>query len=79
MIELNQNQPSAHLRDDVESLKQLTAHRRDKYKQQSHSLLGLRHHATTSLASPGAWLKQLPTRFVLHTVVALTVPLALLL
>ncbi len=79
MIELNRNQPSSPLRGDVEGLKQLAAHRRDRYRQQSQSLKGLRNRAALSLSHPGTWLKQLPTRFVLHTVVALTVPLALLL
>lgn len=79
MIELNRNRPSPQLRDDVEGLKKLAAHRRDRYRQQSQSLKGLRLRAAASLSSPGSWLKQVPTRFVLHTVVALTVPLALLL
>ncbi|NTU78359.1 MAG: SH3 domain-containing protein [Chloroflexales bacterium] len=79
MIELNRNQSSSQLRGDVEGLKQLAAHRRDKYRQHSRSFYGLRHRATASLASPGTWLRTLPTRFVLHAVVALTVPLALLL
>ncbi len=79
MIELNRNQPSSQLRGDVEGLKQLAARRRDRYRQQSQSLRGLRYRAAASLASPSTWLRRLPTRFLLHTVVALTVPLALLL
>jgi cell wall-associated NlpC family hydrolase len=79
MIELKRNQPPAPLRGDVEGLKQRVASRRERYKQHSRSLAGLRSQAAGSLASPGAWFKTLPTRFLLHTVVALTVPLALLL
>ena len=79
MIELNRNQPTSHLRSDVEELTQLVTHRRNRYKQQSRSLFGLRHRVASSLASPSTWLRQIPTRFVLHTVVAFTVPMAFLL
>lgn len=79
MIELKRNQPPAPLRGDVEGLKQRAASRRERYRQHNRSLSGLRSRAAGSIASPGAWLKTLPTRFLLHTVVALTVPLALLL
>lgn len=79
MIELNRNQSPAQMRGDVEGLRQRAASRRNRYRQQSHSLAGLRSRFAASVASPGAWLTALPTRFLLHTVVALTVPLALLL
>lgn len=82
MIELNRNQTSSSTSlpsDDVERLQQLASQRRDRYKQHSRSFSQLRHHAAQTVASPGSWLKLLPTRFLLHTIVALTVPTALLL
>jgi len=79
MIELNRDQSPAPQRDDVESLRQRAASSRDQYKQRSRSFTGLRSRAATSMGAPGSWLLKLPTRFLLHTVVALTVPLALLL
>jgi cell wall-associated NlpC family hydrolase len=79
MIELKRNQSSARLRGDVEGLSQRVANRRERYKQQSRSFTGLRNRVAATFSSPGTWLNALPTRFFLHTVVALTVPLALLL
>lgn len=79
MIELNRNQPPVQLRGDVEGLKQRAATRRERYRQQTRSFAGIRSRAAASFASPGAWFTTIPTRFLLHTVVALTVPLALLL
>ena len=79
MIELNRTQPPVSTRGDVESLRQRAAQRRERYRQQSRSLAGIRTQAVTSFGSPGTWLSAIPTRFLLHTVVALTVPLALLL
>lgn len=79
MIELKRNQSPAQLRGDIQNLKQRATERRDRYRRQSHSIEGLRHRAAAALSSPGTWVARLPTRFVLHTVVALMVPLALLL
>ncbi len=78
MIELKRNLPPARLRGDIEGLNQRAASRRDRYRQYSRSFASLRRQAAR-FASPGAWLTALPARFLLHTVVALTVPLALLL
>ncbi|MFV9505102.1 MAG: SH3 domain-containing protein [Oscillochloridaceae bacterium umkhey_bin13] len=80
MIELNRNQTSSPLpSDDVERLQQLATQRRDRYRQHSRSFSQFRRRATQTAASPRSWLKLLPTRFLLHTIVALTVPTALLL
>jgi uncharacterized protein YgiM (DUF1202 family) len=79
MIELNRNHTSSQHEGDVEKLKQLAASRRDRYRQQRRSLAGLGHLTTGTLASPRIWLTNLPLRFLLHGVVALTLPLALLL
>jgi cell wall-associated NlpC family hydrolase len=79
MIELNRNQSPAALRGDVEGLRKRAASRREQYRQQRLSFGALRGRAAGSLNSPGAWLTTVPTRYLLHAVVALTVPLALLL
>lgn len=79
MIELNRNQVPGSLRSDIEDLKQRAASRRHRYRQRSRSIAGLRKRTASALLSPGTWFSHLPTRFLLHTVVALTVPLALLL
>lgn len=79
MIELNRNQPSSQLRNDVEGLRQRAADRRDRYRHQNRSFTGFRNNVVAPLLSPGASLRNLPTRFLLHAVVALTVPMALLL
>ncbi|NTW03656.1 MAG: SH3 domain-containing protein [Oscillochloris sp.] len=79
MIELNRNQPPAQLRTDLQSLQRRAAHRRDRYRQSFQPLADLHTIATSALSSPGSKLSKLPARFLLHTVVVLTVPLALLL
>lgn len=79
MIELNRTQAPASSRGDVEALRQRATSKRNRYKQQSRSLAGLSTRIGRSLGSPASWFSRIPTRFLLHTVVALTVPLALLL
>jgi len=79
MIELNRNQPPAQLRTDLQSLQRRAAHRRDRHRQSFQPFADLNSIVTSAFRSPGAWLSQLPARFLLHTVVILTVPLALLL
>lgn len=79
MIELNRNQPPTQLRDDLQTLQQRAAHRRDRYRQSHRPFEGTRSIVATALKSPGTWFKKLPVRFLLHTVIILTVPLALLL
>jgi uncharacterized protein YgiM (DUF1202 family) len=78
MIELNRNQSPAQLRSDVESLRQRAASGRERYRQQRRSFAGFRTRVT-SLTAPGSWLVKLPARLLIHTVIALTIPLALLL
>ncbi|WP_129629229.1 SH3 domain-containing protein [Candidatus Oscillochloris fontis] len=79
MIELNRNQPPAHLHTDLEDLQSRAAHHRDRHKQSFQPLADLHRTLAAALRSPGSWFSKLPTRFLLHTVVVLTVPLALLL
>lgn len=79
MIELNRNPSSTPQRSDVDGLQRRAASHRQQYRQQNRSIASLRQRATTSFAAPGTWLAQLPTRFLLHIVIILTVPLALLL
>ncbi|GAB4447655.1 MAG: SH3 domain-containing protein [Chloroflexi bacterium OHK40] len=79
MIELKRNQSPAQLGGDIEDLRQRAASRRNRYRQLNRPFAELRTRAAGGLGSPGAWLTHLPTRFLLHTIVALTVPTALLL
>ncbi|NTV62895.1 MAG: SH3 domain-containing protein [Oscillochloris sp.] len=79
MIELNRNQPPAQLRTDLEALQTRAAHRRDRYRQSTQPLADLNSAFASVLRSPGPWFAKVPARFLLHTVVVLTVPLALLL
>lgn len=78
MIELNRHQPSSQLRNDLKRLQERATNRRDRYRQVSRPFAGLRTSGGT-LPSPGKLLRLLPARFLLHSVVALLVPLALLL
>jgi cell wall-associated NlpC family hydrolase len=76
MIELNRNQPS-QLRNDMQGLQERASQRRDRYRQATRPLAALRD--LSALAIPATWRRHLPARFLLHTVVALLVPIALLL
>jgi len=79
MIELNRNQPPPQLRTDLQSLQRRAAHRRDRHRQSFQPFADLNSVVASALSSPGSWFSKLPARFLLHTVVILTVPLALLL
>lgn len=79
MIELNRNQPPAQLRPDLQSLQRRAAHRRDRHRQSFRPFAELNSVVSSAFRSPGLWFSKLPARFLLHTVVILTVPLALLL
>ncbi len=79
MIEPNRNQPPVQLSSDLETLQERASQRRDRHRQHQRSLSGLFGLTQESIATPRLWFKYLPTRFLLHTVVALLVPLALLL
>lgn len=79
MIELNRNRSLSPLSGDVESLTRRVVVRRRRYQQTGHTFSYLLHRLATSLSSPGAWISHLPARFLIHLVVALTIPLAILL
>jgi cell wall-associated NlpC family hydrolase len=79
MIELNRNQPPSQLHTDLQSLQRRATHRHDLHRQSFQPLADLNGAIASGLGSPGTWLSKLPTRFLLHTVVVLTVPLSLLL
>ncbi|MEI7646305.1 MAG: SH3 domain-containing protein [Chloroflexales bacterium] len=79
MIELNRNQPPSQLRTDLQSLQRRAAHRRDHHRQNFQPFADLSRIIASALSSPGSWLTKLPARFLLHTVIILTVPLALML
>jgi cell wall-associated NlpC family hydrolase len=76
MIELNRNQATPQLRSDMKLLQERATKRRSSLS--TRSLAGLRITGV-SISSPGSWLRHLPARFLIHTVVALILPLALLL
>jgi cell wall-associated NlpC family hydrolase len=79
MIELNSNRAPSQQPSDVERLKRLANSQRDRYRQQRRSFADLSHRATTTFGSPRLWLMRLPIRFLLHAIIAFTLPLALLL
>jgi uncharacterized protein YgiM (DUF1202 family) len=79
MIELNRNQPPVPLDSDLEALQERATQGRDRHKQRQRSFNAFFSLTQASASTPRAWFKYLPTRFLLHTVVALLVPLALLL
>jgi cell wall-associated NlpC family hydrolase len=79
MIELNSNRAPSQQPSDVERLKRLANSQRDRYRQQRRSFADLSHRATTTFGSPRLWLTRLPLRFLLHGIIALILPLALLL
>ncbi|RRR67361.1 MAG: glycoside hydrolase [Candidatus Viridilinea halotolerans] len=79
MIELNRNRMPGQPQSDVEQLKQIAASRRDRYRQQQHSVADLSRLVVNLLTSPKLWFAHLPLRFLLHSIVALVLPLALLL
>lgn len=79
MIELNTKRMPAPSQSDVEQLQQIAANRRDRYRQQRHSVADLSGLIVNLLTSPKLWFAHLPLRFLLHTVIALILPLALLL
>ncbi|WP_129670441.1 SH3 domain-containing protein [Candidatus Chloroploca sp. Khr17] len=79
MIELNRNQPSSDLRSSTEHLQQQASRRHDRYRQQSHPFAGLRSSGIVAFLHPRTWVSYLPTRFILHAIIALMIPLALLL
>jgi len=79
MIELKHNKPASQLRADLQSLQRRATSRRDHHRQSFQPFADLNRVISSALASPGSWIAKLPARFLLHTVVILTVPLALLL
>lgn len=76
MIELNRNQATPQLRNDMKRLQERATRRRSSLW--TRSLAGIQLSGA-SIPSPGSWLRLLPARFLLHTVVALLLPLALVL
>lgn len=79
MIELNRNPSPLPLRSEVEHLQQRVSRQRQRFRRQRRSLAALRSYLATTLFAPNAWFSRLPARFLIHMMVALTVPLALVL
>ena len=77
MIELNSHRPSSQAATELEDLQKRADSRRDRFRKHSNPLKNFQAHLTTLSASPRLWLKQLPSRYLIHTIVALTVPSAL--
>ena len=77
MIELNSNHPPSQALSDLEQLQERAISRRDRFRHSSSTFSSLRTGLMTLSASPRHWFKKLPTRYLLHTIVALTVPAAL--
>ncbi len=77
MIELKHKRNASE--HDIAGLKHVASSQRDRYHQQTRALLSAWQQLREAIVSPGSWLQRLPTRYFLHAIVALTVPLALLL
>jgi cell wall-associated NlpC family hydrolase len=77
MIELNPNHRPSQALSDLERLQQVATSRRDRFRQQTFSINSVYNSLTALSASPIHWFKKFPARYLLHTVVAFTVPAAL--
>jgi cell wall-associated NlpC family hydrolase len=77
MIELNRNYSSPRVSNELERLQERASYRRDRHRQQTQALNGLHGVVSSASASPFLRLRQLPPRYLLHSVVALVVPVAL--
>jgi uncharacterized protein YgiM (DUF1202 family) len=77
MIELNPNHRPSQALSDLERLQQAATSRRDRFRQQTFSFNGICDSLTALSTSPIHWFKKLPARYLLHTVIAFTVPTAL--
>src|SRR5689334_12698168 len=64
---------------DLEVLQQRANRHRQRHSRISRSLTAQWHQASTALGSPTRSLTRLPARFLLHVIVALVLPIAVLL
>src|SRR5919197_427232 len=71
--------PLSHDSGDLNRLQQRADRQRQRHRQQSHSLEAQRQHLRNTFGSPVRSITRLPARFLLHTVVALVLPIAVLL
>ncbi len=77
MIEPRYTTPLRSMRKDLRELQERTHQQRQRYKQCSHSIIRIQTFFASLFSSPMQTLQRLPSRYVLHLVVALIVPLAL--
>jgi uncharacterized protein YgiM (DUF1202 family) len=71
--------PLSHDSGDLNRLQQRADRQRQRHQQQSRSLATQRQHLRNTFGSPVRSITRLPARFLLHTIVALVLPLAVLL
>jgi cell wall-associated NlpC family hydrolase len=71
--------PLSHDSGDLNRLQQRADRQRQRHQQLSHSLAAQRQHLRNTFGSPLRSITRLPARFLLHTVVALVLPIAVLL
>ncbi len=80
MLELNRNTvSSSHVQNDVEALQQRASDRRHRYRQITGVVAGVYSSIGSLLSSPTRLFQRFPTRYLLHAIIALIVPLALVL
>lgn len=79
MIELKHDSLPPQTGNDLDELQKRVTSRRHKYRQLSYSTDSVRSKVSLLLTSPSQYLRSLPSRYLLHAVVVLLVPLALLL
>ncbi|MFN3372415.1 MAG: SH3 domain-containing protein [Chloroflexus sp.] len=78
MIELNHDRAGDLLPLELQRLRERAVHHRSRHRQRSRPFATLVAHARTT-PDLQRWLRQLPSRYLLHSVVALLFPVALLL
>jgi len=71
--------PLSHDSGDLDRLQQRADRQRQRHQQQSRSLATQRQHLRNTFGSPVRSITRLPARFLLHAIVALVLPLAVLL
>lgn len=79
MIEQKRSSVLFSERHDSDLLQRRATRRRQRHQQQAQSLQQVHQWLLRSLASPRQLARQLPTRFLLHAVIVLVMPLAVLL
>lgn len=76
MFELKRNAVTSNAQNDLDALQERASYRRQRYRQGAESFTGIGRSIAPLFASPGRMLQRLPTRYVLHALIVLIIPLA---